>query len=52
MNSLRQYEKVTNIQREQILHAIVVMNHSIADASKLTGVNYENAKAIYRTYRL
>lgn len=47
---VRQYVQVTDEQRRQLVHLIHIQNYSIAKASKVTGIPYDNAKAINRTY--
>jgi len=50
--SKRQYHTITNDQRLNLISLITVQGLNIVEASKQTGINYENAKAIYRVYRL
>ena len=54
MDSLtpRRYQLVGNELRHQLIAMITEMNMSITDAAIKCGINYENAKAIYRTYKL
>ena len=47
----RPYTKVTDQQRTQLID-LLDQNMSIKDASDTMGINYENAKAIFRVYRL
>lgn len=47
---VRQYVQVTDNQRRDLVRLIHEENCSIAKASKLTGIPYDNAKAINRTY--
>ena len=47
---VRQYEQVTDQQRHELIRLIHQESHSIAKASKATGIPYDNAKAINRTY--
>mgnify|MGYP006893408301 CR=1 FL=1 len=48
----RRYKLVGNELRYQLIINITEKEMSIKDAAKKTGINYENAKAIYRTYKL
>ena len=47
---VRQYVQVTDEQRRELVRLIHDENYSIARASKATGIPYDNAKAINRTY--
>ena len=47
---VRQYVQVTDQQRSQLVKLIHEHKYSIAKASKLTNIPYDNAKAINRTY--
>ena len=47
----RRYQRVSDQQREQLIHSIEE-GMSIAAAARLTNINYENAKSIFRVYRL
>ena len=47
----RAYTKVTDEQRLELIR-LLDQNMSIKDASDQMGINYENAKAIFRVYRL
>ena len=47
----RSYMKVSDEQRAQLLE-LLSQKMTISDAAEQTGVNYENAKAIFRVYRL
>ena len=47
---MRQYVQVTDEQRRELVRLIHDENYSIARASKATGIPYDNAKAINRTY--
>ncbi len=47
---VRQYVQVTDTQRLELVHMIHTQGHSIAKASKMAGIPYDNAKAINRTY--
>ena len=47
----RQYTKVTDEKRLELID-LLNKNMSIKEASDQMGINYENAKAIYRVYRL
>jgi len=47
----RTYTKVTDDQRLELID-LLNENLSIREASDRVGINYENAKAIYRVYRL
>jgi predicted HTH domain antitoxin len=47
---VRQYVQVTDEQRMELIRLIHQENHSIAKASKLADIPYDNAKAINRTY--
>jgi hypothetical protein len=42
--------QVTDSQRLELIRLIHQEGHSIAKASKTTGIPYDNAKAINRTY--
>ena len=47
----RPYTKVTDEKRLELID-LLNQNMSIKEASDQMGINYENAKAIYRVYRL
>jgi molybdenum-dependent DNA-binding transcriptional regulator ModE len=47
---VRQYVQVTDSQRLDLIRMIHQEGSSIAKASKVTGIPYDNAKAINRTY--
>ena len=47
----RAYTKVTDEKRLELID-LLNQNMSIKEASDQMGINYENAKAIYRVYRL
>ena len=47
---VRQYVQVTDSQRLDLIRMIHQEGNSIAKASKVTGIPYDNAKAINRTY--
>lgn len=47
---VRQYVQVTDSQRRELVRLIHDEGCSIAKASKVTGIPYDNAKAINRTY--
>ena len=47
----RQYSKVSNEKREELLILIVDQKMTITEAAEKTGIKYENAKAIYRIFR-
>jgi molybdenum-dependent DNA-binding transcriptional regulator ModE len=47
---VRQYVQVTDTQRLELIRLIHQEAYSIAKASKATGIPYDNAKAINRTY--
>lgn len=47
---VRQYVQVTDLQRSELVRLIHEEGCSIAKASKLAGIPYDNAKAINRTY--
>ena len=47
---VRQYTQVTDSQRSQLVKLIHERSYSIAKAAKATGIPYDNAKAINRTY--
>ena len=47
---VRQYVQVTDQQRLDLIRMIHTEGCSIAKASKSTGIPYDNAKAINRTY--
>lgn len=47
---VRQYVQVTDTQRIDLIRLIHQEAYSIAKASKATGIPYDNAKAINRTY--
>ena len=51
MPAKRAYAKVTDRQRAELLN-LLQQNISIREASEQLGINYENAKVIYRVYRL
>ena len=51
MPAKRAYAKVTDRQRAELLN-LLQQNISIREASEQMGINYENAKVIYRVYRL
>ena len=43
--------KVSDDQRAQLID-LLNQNQTISEAAEQVGVNYENAKAIFRVYRL
>ena len=47
----RSYKRVSNKRRKRLIR-LLKQKKSIKEAAELVGVNYENAKAIYRVYRL
>ncbi|CDW79994.1 UNKNOWN [Stylonychia lemnae] len=47
---VRQYVQVTDVQRRELVRLIHEDGFSIAKASKITNIPYDNAKAINRTY--
>ena len=47
----KSYVHVSNEMRVELIRLINEDNHSIMAASKITGIAYPNAKAIYQTYR-
>ena len=47
----RVYKMINNKKRKELIYLITQKYMNIVDAAKEAGVNYENAKAIYRTYR-
>jgi molybdenum-dependent DNA-binding transcriptional regulator ModE len=47
---VRKYVQVTDDQRVELIRLIHKEAHTIAKASKETGIPYDNAKAINRTY--
>lgn len=48
----RSYVKINDKTREELVELITSRNLSIRDAAQQMNINYENAKAIYRTFRL
>ena len=48
----RNYAKVNDKMRYDLIKLIANQKLTIRDAAKQLDLNYENAKAIYRTYRL
>lgn len=47
----KQYTKVTNDQRKELIRLIHELGHSISKAAELTGVYYPTAKAINKVYK-
>lgn len=47
---VREYLRVTDESRKRLLKYIVE-GKSIKEAAELVNINYENAKAIYRTFK-
>ena len=47
----RGYITVCNQKRAELI-ALLKINNNIRQCATMTGINYENAKAIYRAYRL
>jgi len=47
----RKYMLINNEMREKLVSLIVNEGFKIVAAAELIGINYENAKAIYRIYR-
>ena len=47
---VRQYQQVNDEKRRELITLIHDKKYSISKASKETGVPYDNAKAINRTY--
>ena len=50
-NSKKIYKFVGDEERRKLISLVVYRGKTIAEASAITGVNYENAKAIVRVYR-
>ena len=48
---VREYTKVTNEQRELLIN-LLESNISIKNAARRAGLKYENAKVIYRVYKM
>ena len=47
----RQYKKVSDSKREQLIECIRQRDITIKEAAEACGINYENAKAIARVFR-
>ena len=47
---VREYVKIQNDLRVELLRLIYEENHSIANAARMTGIHYDNAKNINRAY--
>jgi transposase len=47
----KQYTKVTNDQRRELIKLIHELGHSISKAAEITGVYYPTAKAINKVYK-
>ena len=47
---VRRYVQVTDTLRQNLVDLIHHSNYSIAQAAKATGIPYDNAKAINRTF--
>lgn len=47
----RQYKKVSDTKREQLIECIRQRDITIKEAAEACGINYENAKAIARVFR-
>ena len=47
----RRYVRITDNQRVQLVKYIEKYLMTIADASRLIGIPYENAKSIYKIYK-
>ena len=45
------YTRVTNAQRHELIRLLVYCGCNISKAAEQSGINYENAKLIYRIYR-
>lgn len=48
----RTYQKVSEEKSKILIELLQTNNMSIKDAAKTAGINYESAKAIYRTRRI
>ena len=49
---VREYVKIANDKRRELLRLIYEENYTIANAARMTGIDYNNAKNINRTYTL
>jgi hypothetical protein len=47
----KQYTKVSNEQRKELIRLIHELGHSISKAAEMTGVYYPTAKAINKVYK-
>ncbi|CDW80058.1 UNKNOWN [Stylonychia lemnae] len=47
----KQYTKVTNEQRKELIKLIYEQNHSISSAAEMTGIYYPTAKAINKVFK-
>ena len=47
----RTYHLISNTMRQKLITLIQDQNMSIVHAASVMGINYENAKAIWRVYR-
>lgn len=48
----RKYSKVMDFDRKLLIDCIINKGKTIKQSAIETGISYENAKAIYRIYRL
>ena len=51
MNKKRRYMRVTDEQREELISKIVNDKRTCIDVASEMGLDYENAKLIYRVYK-
>ena len=47
----REYKRVTDEERANLIHMVEYFNLSISKASNMLGLNYTNAMSIMRIYR-
>ena len=47
----KKYKLISNAIRQKLIYLIVKEQMNVVEAAKLTDINYENAKAIYRVYK-
>ena len=51
INKKREYKRVTDEERANLIHMVEYFNMSISKASSMLGLNYTNAMSIMRIYR-
>ena len=50
-NKKREYKRVTDEERANLIHMVEFLDYSISKASSMLDINYTNAMSIMRIYR-